>query len=96
MGGWHGQPGWIWKEAGTIFSIAGLNGVRSSKARKCYSHFVELLSQLPKRLGLRIHGYALMANHYHLQIETPQANLSRAIQRLNVSYSIWFLFWSER
>ena len=25
-----------------------------------------------------------------LQIETPQANLSRAIQRLNVSYSIWF------
>jgi pyruvate-formate lyase len=31
-----------------------------------------------------------MANHYHLQIETPQANLSRAIQWLNVSYSIWF------
>jgi putative transposase len=31
-----------------------------------------------------------MANHYHLQIETPQANLSRAIQSLNVSYSIWF------
>jgi hypothetical protein len=30
-----------------------------------------------------------MPNHYHLQLETPQANLSRAIQWLNVSYSIW-------
>jgi putative transposase len=60
------------------------------KSAKCYSHFVELLAQLPKRFGVRIHGYVLMANHYHLQIETPQANLSRAIQWLNVSYSIWF------
>ena len=60
------------------------------KSSKCYSHFVELLSQLPKHFGVRIHGYVLMANHYHLQIETPPANLSRAIQWLNVSYSIWF------
>src|SRR5882757_9538164 len=51
---------------------------------------LKLLSGLPKRFGVRIHGYVLMANHYHLQIETPQANLSRAIQWLNVSYSIWF------
>jgi REP-associated tyrosine transposase len=60
------------------------------KSSNCYSQFVELLSQLPKRFGVRIHGYVLMANHYHLQIETPEANLSRAIQWLNVSYSIWF------
>jgi putative transposase len=60
------------------------------KSSNCYSHFVELLSRLPKRFGVRIHGYVLMANHYHLQIEAPQANLSRAIQWLNVSYSIWF------
>jgi pyruvate-formate lyase len=31
-----------------------------------------------------------MGNHYHLQIETPKANLSQAIQWLNVSYSTWF------
>jgi hypothetical protein len=31
-----------------------------------------------------------MANHYHLQVETSRANLSRAIQWLNVGYSIWF------
>ena len=39
-------------------------------------HFLDLLSVLPTRFGLRIHAYALMGNHYHLQIETPKANLS--------------------
>ncbi len=31
-----------------------------------------------------------MSNHYHLLIETPQANLSAAVQWLNVSYATWF------
>ena len=55
-----------------------------------YEHFCELLASLPQRFGVRVHGYVLMPNHYHLQIETPRANLSRAIQWLNVGYSIWF------
>jgi putative transposase len=53
-------------------------------------HFLDLLSVLPTRFGLKIHAYVLMGNHYHLQIETPKANLSQAIQWLNVSYSTWF------
>lgn len=51
---------------------------------------VSLLGELPGRFGLRVHGWVLMDNHYHLQIETPEANLSRAIQWLNVSYAVWF------
>jgi hypothetical protein len=31
-----------------------------------------------------------MGNHYHLQLETPQANLSRAMHWLNLSYGAWF------
>jgi putative transposase len=53
-------------------------------------HFLQLLAQLPTRFGLLIHCYALMPNHYHLLVQTPQANLSQAIQWLNVSYSVWF------
>jgi putative transposase len=53
-------------------------------------HFLELLSVLPPRFGLKIHGYVLMGNHYHLQVQTPKANLSQAIQWLNLSYSTWF------
>lgn len=55
-----------------------------------YEHFTKLIGGLPQRFGLKVHGYVLMPNHYHLQVETPRANLSRAIQWLNVSYSIWF------
>lgn len=32
----------------------------------------------------------LMTNHFHLLVHTQEANLSRAIQWLEVSYSVWF------
>jgi REP element-mobilizing transposase RayT len=53
-------------------------------------HFLELLSEATERFGIRIHAYVLMDNHFHLLVETPEANLSRAMQWLNVSYSVWF------
>ena len=53
-------------------------------------HFVELVGELAAQFGLRVHAYVLMQNHYHLLVETPQANLSRAMQWVNVSYSVWF------
>jgi putative transposase len=53
-------------------------------------HFLELLSDLAERFGVRIHAYVLMENHFHLLVETPEANLSRAMQWLGVSYSVWF------
>jgi REP element-mobilizing transposase RayT len=58
-------------------------------SRRCYERFIELLSILPQRFGVRLHGYALMGNHYHLQLESREANLSQAVQWLNVSYSVW-------
>ncbi len=53
-------------------------------------HWVSLLGELAGRFGLRVHGWVLMDNHYHLQVETPEANLSRAIQWLNVAHAVWF------
>lgn len=53
-------------------------------------HFLELLTGMVERYGVVLHAYALMANHYHLLVETPNANASRALQWLNVSYSVWF------
>jgi putative transposase len=34
-----------------------------------------------------VHGYCLMTNHYHLLVETPEANLSVGMQLLNGWYS---------
>ena len=60
------------------------------RSTRCYEKFIELLSSLPERFGVRLHGYALMGNHYHLQLESREANLSKAVHWLNVSYSVWF------
>jgi hypothetical protein len=31
-----------------------------------------------------------MSNHYHLLLEITEVNLSRSVQWLNTSYSVWF------
>jgi putative transposase len=36
------------------------------------------------------HTYCLMTNHFHLLIETPQANLSAGMQCLNGEHARWF------
>jgi REP element-mobilizing transposase RayT len=59
-------------------------------------HFYELLGEMTERYALGVHAYVLMGNHYHLLIQTPQANASRALQWLNVSYSAWFNRKQER
>ena len=48
------------------------------RSTRCCEKFIELLSSLPERFGVRLHGYALMGNHYHLQLESREANLSKA------------------
>ena len=53
-------------------------------------HFIELLEGMVGRYGVVLHAYVLMENHYHLLIETPAGNASRALQWLNLSYSMWY------
>lgn len=52
--------------------------------------FLDCLQQAVRRYSLRIHAYCLMTNHYHLLLETPEANLSRAVHWINVSYAGWY------
>ena len=53
-------------------------------------HFLSLMEELGERFGARVHAYVLMDNHFHVLLETPEANLSRTMQWLGVSYSLWF------
>ena len=53
-----------------------------------HGHFLELLEEMGVRYGVKLHAYVLMGNHYHLLVQTPHANLSRAMQWLNVSYGV--------
>jgi REP element-mobilizing transposase RayT len=58
--------------------------------------FLEYLETAASRFSIRIHTFCLMTNHYHLLVETPEANLSRAIQWINVSYAVYFNIKRER
>jgi REP element-mobilizing transposase RayT len=52
--------------------------------------FLAYVGKAVERYDIKIHTYCLMTNHYHLLIETPQANLSRAIKWINVGYAVYF------
>ncbi len=52
--------------------------------------FLEYLESAAERFLIIIHTYCLMDTHYHLLVETPEANLSAAMQWLNVSYAAYF------
>ncbi|MDQ7005515.1 MAG: transposase [Ghiorsea sp.] len=49
--------------------------------------FLETFAQVVQRFGWLCHGYCLMDNHYHLLIQTPQANLSKGMRHLNGVYT---------
>jgi putative transposase len=49
-----------------------------------------LLEELARRFRWRCHAYCLMTNHYHLVVETPEANLSAGMHRLNLLYAKQF------
>lgn len=54
------------------------------------SYFLRYLGNVFKLYGVLIYGYCLLTNHYHLLLETIEANLSQAMQWLNTSYVAYF------
>lgn len=51
------------------------------------NRFVQTLADMVEQYHVICHAWVLMDNHYHLLIETPDANLSRAIRHLNGVYT---------
>jgi REP element-mobilizing transposase RayT len=49
--------------------------------------FLTVLDRVVSRFHLLLHAYCLMNNHYHLVLETPEANLSQAMRQLNGVYT---------
>ncbi len=52
-----------------------------------YEGFLELLKESSEMWNVRIAAYCLMSNHYHMLIQTPDANLSRFMRHVNGVYT---------
>ena len=49
--------------------------------------FLSLLARICEKYNWTCHSYCLMSNHYHLLVETPEANLSKGMRQLNGVYT---------
>ena len=52
--------------------------------------WLSILEDVCDRHNFVVHGYCQMTNHYHIVVETVEANLTRGMQQLNGLYSQYF------
>jgi putative transposase len=52
--------------------------------------FFDLVGAVWERYNWAVHAYCLMTNHYHLLVETPDANLTKGMRQLNGVYTQGF------
>jgi putative transposase len=78
--------------AGGLFHVTARGNRRQQIFGEDRGHerFLELLESVSAAHGWQCHGYCLMPNHYHLVLETPNADLSSGMHRLNSAYAHWF------
>jgi putative transposase len=50
--------------------------------------FIKTLAETCQKTGFQVHAYCLMSNHYHLVVETPNANLVAGMAWLQSTYTI--------
>lgn len=75
--------------AGAVYHVTSRGNAQSFIFRddRDRGNFLEILSSVIKRYKWLCHGYCLMDNHYHLLIETPEANLAKGMRQLNGIYT---------
>jgi len=75
--------------AGGIFHVYARGNARDAVYRDDADRlaYLRMLGRTVSKMGWWCLAYCLMDNHVHLLVETPQANLSRGMQRLHGGYA---------
>ena len=55
-----------------------------------YEKYLQLIASYKQRQHFRLYAYVLMSNHLHLLIETQDVPLSKILQGINQSYTVYF------
>ncbi|WP_372680205.1 transposase [Desulfosarcina sp.] len=65
-------------------------GRRSEKVffdKDDFQAFIQVMMESSEMWNLRISAYCLMPNHYHLLVQTPDANIARCMRHINGVYT---------
>jgi REP element-mobilizing transposase RayT len=65
----------------------GRRGEKIFSTNEDYCSFVGLLEELDEVFNIKVAAYCLMSTHYHILVQTPDANLSRSMRHLNGVYT---------
>jgi REP element-mobilizing transposase RayT len=65
----------------------GRRGELIFRQKEDYLCFIDLLKETAEMWNLRVSAYCLMSSHYHLLVQTPNANLSRCMRHLGGVYT---------
>jgi len=55
--------------------------------KRDYLRLREYIEDAREKYGCLLHVYVFMMNHYHMILETPQANISKVMHFINGSYT---------
>ena len=83
---------------GAIYHVMGRgnNGSGIFFGKKGCEKFLDTLDEACQRTGWIVHAFVLMGNHYHLLIETPEANLVDGMKWLQGTYTQRVNAWRGR
>ena len=65
----------------------GRRGEQVFVSKDDYDCFIAVLQEAIELFALRVSAYCLMTTHYHLLVQTPDANLSRCMRHINGVYT---------
>lgn len=78
--------------AGAIYHVMSRGNRRENIFRSDIDRqdFLKTLAEACLKTGFEVHAYCLMSNHFHLVVETPEANLVAGMRWLLSTYTIRF------
>jgi REP element-mobilizing transposase RayT len=65
----------------------GRRGEQVFASKHDYERFISILQEAIELFALRVSAYCMMPNHYHLLVQTPDANLDRCMRHINGVYT---------
>src|SRR3954471_22378603 len=78
--------------AGALYHIMNRGSGKAAVFRNVQGHhsFLKTLGEACAKTGWQVHAFCLMKTHFHLVVETPQANLVAGMKWLLGTYTIRF------